>query len=213
MNWCAQGKCSAVRDQKSCAAGYAFAAAKSIEYPNNIIGRSSGKWLSPQELIDCSANFGDQACDGGYPSYGMKYSMQYGLNFDANYPYAGFQQSCKGTSGLFKPSNIFNINKDINSFVEIAKKTPFSVGLDASTFKNYRSGIFYGAGCRSNTVTHFMTVIGFGTTTGNESYWRLENSWGTTWGQNGYMFLGANNQGNQNVCGILNVGVAILLTP
>ena len=106
FNWCSKsGTCSAVRDQKGCAAGYAFAAAKGIEYPNNIRGRSSAKWLSPQELVDCSANFGNQACNGGYPSYAMKYAMQYGLNFDANYPYKGFQQTCKGTSGLFPPGN------------------------------------------------------------------------------------------------------------
>ena len=99
-----------MRDQGKCAAGYAFAAAKAIEYANNIAGRSSGKWLSPQELIDCSANFGNQACNGGYPSNAITYAVNFGLNYDANYPYKGFQQTCKGTSGLFKPANFFKIN-------------------------------------------------------------------------------------------------------
>ena len=138
--------------------------------------------------------------------------MNYGLNFDANYPYTDFQGPCKGTSKLFKPANYFKINRDINSFDSILKQTPFSVGVDASTFQFYKSGVFFGNGCSSDTVTHFLTMIGNGITADGQYYWRLENSWGTSWGQNGYMFLSANYNGFTNVCGILNLGVANVLT-
>lgn len=134
--------------------------------------------------------------------------MQYGLNFDANYPYTDVQGPCKGTSGLFKPANYFRINQDLNSFVGILNKTPFSVGVDGSTLQFYTSGIFTGAGCSSSKLTHFLTMIGYGVSPSGDSYWRLENSWGTSWGQQGYMFLSANYGGNTNVCGILNLGVA-----
>lgn len=163
-------------------------------------------------MIDCSGSFGNSGCQGGYVNNCITYAVSYGLNFDANYPYNDYQGPCKGTSGLFKPANYFKVNQDINSFVGVLDKTPFSVGVDARTFQNYRQGIFNGDGCSSSYLTHFLTIIGYGKDASGTSYWRLENSWGTSWGMNGYIFLNANYGGNTNLCGILNVGVANVMT-
>lgn len=113
--------------------------------------------------------------------------MRYGLDFDANYPYYGNVGHCYGTTGAFIPANYFKVNQDLSSFKNTLDKTPFSVGVDASTFQNYKSGVFYGNGCSSSHLTHFLTLIGYGVTPTGDSYWTLENSWGASWGQNGYM--------------------------
>ena len=123
-NWCKgrglpYGFCSAVRDQGSCASGYAFAAAKAIEYANNIVGRNQGTPLSPQQFVDCSENFGNKACNGGYPSFAINYAKVYGTTYDFQYKYVGYQGNCKGTGGILKPANYLQVDKDINSFTKI----------------------------------------------------------------------------------------------
>jgi C1A family cysteine protease len=213
FNWCTSGICSAVRLQGQCVAGYAFAAAKAIEYSNNIAKRSFEQWLSPQELIDCSANFNNGGCSGGYVSNSITYAKTYGLSFDKNYPYTDVQGPCKGVSGQFKPAGYFAINGDVNSFLGVMQKSPFSVGIDASSqaFRFYSTGIFPASSCGTST-THFMTMIGNGQNASGQTYWRLENSWGTSWGTQGYMFLQALNGVGNNSCGVLNLGVANVLT-
>lgn len=214
FSWCDQNYCSAVQTQGNrCASGYAFATAKTIEYPNNIARRSSSLPLSAQELIDCSVSYGNNGCNGGLVSNSISYARINGLNYSLRYPYTDTFNSCNtrvAPSYQFRPANFFSVNQDVNSFVNVIKKTPFSVGINATTMQNYQGGIFLGNGC-GTSITHFMTLVGYGMQNSN-SYWILENCWGTAWGQRGYMYLSANNGSTQNVCGVLGLGVANVLT-
>lgn len=98
FNWCQKGKCSAVRLQGSCAAGYAFSGAKVLEYAFNVAGKGRNIWLAPQEYIDCSGNFGNMGCGGGYVTNALQYSTYYGLAYETNYSYTDRQGVCRGTS-------------------------------------------------------------------------------------------------------------------
>lgn len=211
FNWCGLGYCSEVRQQGSCASGYAFAAAKTIEYPNNIVKRNFGSWLSVQQQLDCSTDFGNAGCNGGYPVNSIKYAKIGGLMYDQKYGYVGYKEACKSLPGVFAPEDYYHVSQDLEKFRGTLDKTPFSVSIDASTIKNYKSGVFDGNGCKNFYFNHFLTLVGYGVAASGESYWRLENSWGTSWGQEGFLFLSANNRGDTNVCGILNQGVASLL--
>jgi xylem cysteine proteinase len=202
-NWCGPpyNACSAVRLQGNCAAGYAFSGAKVLEYAFNAAGRGNNKWLSVQEGVDCTGNFGNLGCGGGYITGLLQYTTYYGLNYDQNYPYVDRQTSCMPFSKQFIPRT-YNVipagNNDM--MVEALKKNPISVALDASQLQFYRSGIYNGA-CSNTRITHFMTAIGYGTSQGVD-YWRLENSWGTNWGMGGYMFMKRNSGFNYSPCGI-----------
>jgi Cathepsin propeptide inhibitor domain (I29)/Papain family cysteine protease len=83
-NWCAAPfyACSAVRLQGQCVAGYAFASAKVLEYAFNVAKLSQNQWLSPQEYINCSQQWGNKACSGGSITASMAYSINRGLSFD-----------------------------------------------------------------------------------------------------------------------------------
>ena len=79
-------------------------------------------------------------------------------------------------------------------------KQPISVLIEAdkSVFQMYRNGIFDSAEC-GTSLDHATLVVGYGSENGKE-FWIMKNSWGATWGENGYMRL-AIEQG-KGVCGI-----------
>jgi C1A family cysteine protease len=159
--------------------------------------------LSPQEYIDCSGNFGNAGCGGGYVTGSLQYSTYYGLAYDRNYPYTDRQGPCQGTTGQFVPSSYYVIPQGNNDMIQQAlNNQPLSVALDASQLQFYSSGIYNGP-CSTSRITHFMTLIGYGSHMGT-NYWRLENSWGTNWGQLGYMFMQKYSGFGSAPCGLPN---------
>jgi C1A family cysteine protease len=79
-------------------------------------------------------------------------------------------------------------------------KAPLSVAIEAdrSVFQSYRSGIFNSTACGTN-LDHATNVVGWGSSSGTE-YWIMRNSWGTSWGEKGYMRLEIKS--GAGVCGI-----------
>jgi C1A family cysteine protease len=202
-NWCAApyNDCSAVRLQGQCAAGYAFSAAKVLEYAFNVSGKGNNIWLSPQEAIDCSGNFGNVGCNGGFVTNTLKYTTYYGLNYDKSYPYTDRQGACQGTTKMFMPRTYNLVPAGNNDMIKQSLHSqPLSAGLDATQLQFYHQGIYNGP-CSTTKITHFMTLIGYGSYQGTD-YWRLENSWGTSWGQAGYMFMQRYSGFNYSPCGI-----------
>lgn len=76
---------------------------------------------------------------------------------------------------------------------------PVSVALNADYFSQYAGGIFNEPYCNGD-LNHGVLVVGYGEENG-QAYWLVKNSWGPTWGENGYIKIAKNN-GNQ--CGIAN---------
>ena len=81
----------------------------------------------------------------------------------------------------------------------IANIGPMSVAIYASNnFQLYSSGVFTDTSCPAGKVNHAVNVVGYGTSNGQD-YYILRNSWGTSWGDKGYMLYRRNNK---NQCGI-----------
>lgn len=81
----------------------------------------------------------------------------------------------------------------------VAKWGPVSVIVDSAGMKAYSGGIYDNPNCSPNPVTgHSMLIVGYGTYRKHD-YWLLKSSWGTTWGEHGYIMM-ARNKHNQ--CGI-----------
>ena len=207
VDWARDGYTSAIRSQGTCASGYAFTAAKALEYEYNIFfGSGRTQFLSPQEYIDCSYSEGNSGCRGGWPSNGWVYSNYNGLSYDSRYPYAGYEQSCRTSSpSQFRVRQWYRLSSgDADQFRAALRQQPISVGLDASNMINYRSGVFTGF-CSTAETNHFMTVVGFGTYNGY-NVWKLENSWGRSWGLQGYIFLRRYQGFTYQPCGMTNWG-------
>ena len=77
-----------------------------------------------------------------------------------------------------------------------------SVNAECNSFQMYGSGLFYGTLCNtdSSSLDHAVTLVGYGYEDDTE-YFLLRNSWGTSWGENGYMKIVNNGNGN-GVCGM-----------
>ena len=77
---------------------------------------------------------------------------------------------------------------------------PLSVSIEAdkAVFQSYKSGIFNATTC-GTSLDHATNVVGWGTASGVD-YWIMRNSWGTTWGESGYMRLQI--VAGNGICGI-----------
>ena len=135
-----------------------------------------------------------------------------GINKESVYKYEGIDTNgCR----YKKQANAFSINSftRIQSGNEdaltsaIANVGPIAAAVDSRqpSFKNYgpNSGVYSDPNCsyQLKDLDHAVTIVGFGTTSNGKDYYIIKNSWGTSWGMNGYMLLARNAN---NMCGIKN---------
>ena len=109
---------------------------------------------------------------------------------ESAYPYTGRDGTCKyaATGTGVKSTGFVNVTAGNTSAMKTALASrPLSVCVDAeSSFQNYKTGIYAGTDCSTTNINHATNVVGWGTASGVD-YWIMRNSWGTTWGESGYM--------------------------
>ncbi|CAM5999408.1 unnamed protein product [Sphagnum balticum] len=187
VDWVSQGKVSGVKNQGSCGSCWAFSATGVLESWALFKGQSVS--LSEQQLVDCSRAQGNQGCNGGWPSDALKYVQSYGITTEAAYPYVGRDQTCKTTGGAFKIAGQ-NSHAGCAGLSNRINSSPVSVTVDATNWSPYRSGVF--SNCAAS-INHAVLLVGVG----SDNSWKIKNSWGTSWGESGFIRL---NQGN--TCGL-----------
>jgi len=202
VDWRAKGYVTPVKNQQQCGSCWAFSAVASMEGAHF---KKTGKLvsLSEQNLVDCVTV--DYGCNGGLPADAISYViLNGGIDTEASYKYTARDGQCH-----FKKSSIgatFSGLKAIPSGNEnaltqtVAEAGPVSVAIDAShySFQLYDSGVYNEKRCSSYQLDHGVAVVGYGTEDGKD-YYLVKNSWGQTWGENGYIKMSRNHN---NQCGI-----------
>lgn len=128
-----------------------------------------------------------------------------GIDTEKAYPYRAEDEKCRYT-----PKNKGATDKgfvDIDSGDEdklkaaVATIGPVSIAIDASheTFQLYAGGVYYEPQCSSDQLDHGVLIVGYGTDEQGQDYWLVKNSWGASWGDQGYIKMARNKDNN---CGV-----------
>lgn len=186
-----------VKNQGQCGSCWSFSATASTEGAWALSGNTLVS-LSEQQLVDCSTQ--NNGCNGGDMDLAFQFIEQNGLCSYDSYPYTAQQGTCQECNPVAKLRGYVDIpsGNETALLVEL-HYGPVSVGIEAdqSSFQFYSSGVFTGP-CGTN-LDHGVTLVGYGTdeTTGLD-YWIVKNSWGESWGENGYIRMVR----GKNMCGI-----------
>jgi len=197
-----------VKNQGGCGSCWSFSATGAVEGAWVISERSLIS-LSEQELVSCDKQ--DSACNGGLIDYAFEYVKENGLAAEALYPYvsgSGDVPSCDASKVAQKAATITKF-VDVETRSEDALENALNIGpvaiaieADQSSFQSYTSGVLT-ATC-GDSVNHGVLAVGYGhDTASNLDYWIVKNSWGTSWGLSGYVYLERHISSASGQCGIL----------
>jgi len=192
----------APRNQLNCGGCWAFALTGIVEAAKAQKQGSLSPYLSVQQLLDCNtANLG---CQGGDPITGMNYVLKNGVENDSDYSFLGYSgnqcgfntsKSLTKISGYQYCSNLTTGYKCSTSIVySLLTKGPLLVVTNGGSwaFQNYAGGLF-NAACYN--IDHAVILAGYGVS-GTTQYWLARNSWGSTWGEQGYIRIVINPSNN-----------------
>lgn len=215
VDWVEAGAVTAVKDQGQCGSCWSFSTTGALEGAF-YLKQGTLVSFSEQQLVDCDtySNGGkDHGCNGGLMDNAFSWiGKNNGLCAESDYPYvSGTTQtagSCAKKCGLVAGS-------DVVKYVDVASNSdsammaalsvqPVSIAIEADQrdFQLYKSGVFTGT-CGTN-LDHGVLVVGYGSIDGTD-YYRVKNSWSTTWGDQGYIYLARDAKYNNGAgqCGIL----------
>ena len=218
VNWVSKGAVTNVKDQGQCGSCWSFSTTGALEGAY-FIKYGVLETFSEQQLVDCDnyRNGGkDLGCKGGLMDNAFTWiGDNGGLCNESDYPY--FSGETK-TNGPCKTSCKNIKNSKITEFIDIIKSSddemmkaisnqPVSIAIEADQheFQLYKSGVF-SASCGVN-LDHGVLVVGYGNEN-NLDYYLVKNSWGTSWGDDGYIKLGRGKHYNNGdgQCGLLLQG-------
>ena len=235
-DWTLKGAVTPVKNQQHCGSCWVFASVSVLE-SLFYIETNKLYSFSEQFIVDCNTGlFAEElnhGCKGGSPEntyiYGQ-YGLHSGVRYEETYPYLGNDGACNasGSSPLIITAT-YMINPGDNVALKYAVyKNPVVAELDASSpeFHHYSGGVitdmkfanrthpdmhYEQCSSQQNKANHAVVIVGYGTQIMDGisvDYWLVRNSWGPTWGENGYFKIQRSSKPNEpGVCGIANTCV------
>ena len=199
-----------VRDQQSCGSCWAFAASEVLSDRFCIASNgSTNVVLSPQDLVSCDRV--DQGCNGGYVDKSWDYIKNTGIVADECLPYTsgkGSSGSCPFNSssqkckvGTFKKYKVKSHRRYTS--ISDAKTSISTEGPIEAAFSVYQDFMSYKGGVYRKTSSrllggHAVKIVGWGKDTDGTEYWVVANSWGVTWGEQGFFRIAFGQCGFEN---------------
>jgi len=190
VDWRQKGAVTPVKNQGQCGSCWSFSTTGGIEGQWFLAGNPLTS-LSEQELVSCDTT--DDGCQGGLMQNAFKWLLD---NKDGkivtedSYPYVsgmGNVPSCDLSGKKFgaQINGQLNVQKTEDDMAAwVYKNGPLSIAVDATSWQTYTGGIM--TNCQSTQVDHGVLIVGFDDAN-STPYWIVKNSWGPTWGEEGYI--------------------------
>ncbi len=206
VDWRREGKVLPIKNQGKCGSCWTFSATSVLE-SHIAIQHNKLISLSEQQLVDCALNphncGGTGGCNGSTQELAFDYVSKSGLALESDYQYFAKDGKCR--TGVKSAITIEGYTQlpanDYNALMQaLATVGPIGVSVSADEWHLYQSGVYDG-GCGYG-INHAVTAVGYGTDENGDDYWIIRNSWGTGWGEEGYMRLYKEKTAAEKICGI-----------
>jgi cathepsin L len=205
VNWVTAGCVTPVKDQGNCGSCWSFSTTGSMEGAH-CVATGNLVSLSESQLVDCDTNDGNMGCNGGDMQTAMVWTQSNPLATETQYPYKARDQSCNTSEeALGKVGCTSEVVVTVGSSsalmasIEVAP-TSIAIEADKLVFQFYTSGVLNSSKCGTN-LDHGVLAVGYGTDSTGQAYYLVKNSWNTSWGDQGYIKI-ANNGDGDGICGI-----------
>jgi hypothetical protein len=201
---------SGIQDQGWCGSSWAISTAAVASDRFAILSKGREQiMLSAQHLVSCDIR-GQQSCNGGYLDRAWSYIRKFGLVDEQCFPYTASNEKCKvlRKGGLaeakcklpelvdrrskYKVAPAYRIGNETDIMHDIMTSGPVQATMKVyHDFFTYKTGIYKHSPLSSadRTGYHSVRIVGWGeeyTSQGIKKYWKVANSWGRLWGDNGY---------------------------
>ncbi|KRW99743.1 hypothetical protein PPERSA_07820 [Pseudocohnilembus persalinus] len=187
IDWVSKGAVLPIQNQGQCGSCWAFSAVSSLE---GLYFLNNGKLVdfSEQQVVSCEPiSYG---CNGGWPEAAFSYVAKKGLEEQSTYPYEQLNNSRTQPCNYNADKAIQGVNtgygnvaaNNPNAMLEQLEKQPISILVSAGNivFQLYSGGIIDSSACGTN-LDHAINIVAY-----KDGVWTARNSWGTTWGEQGY---------------------------
>lgn len=202
VNWVTAGAVTGVKNQGQCGSCWSFSTTGAVEGAWKIAGHTLIS-LSEQQLVSCNTQ--NHGCSGGWPAVAMQYIISNkGITTESNYPYTAKNGVCNKSAASQVAATISSYKQvasnNVDALATAVTQQPVSVLVDAggADWQSYGGGVVTDKNC-GTSLDHAVLAVGFNMGN-NPPYWLIKNSWGTSWGEAGYIRLEA--VAGNGICGV-----------
>jgi len=191
VDWTTKGAVTPVKNQGQCGSCWSFSTTGGLEGAwHQATGQLTS--MSEQQFVDCSKQ--NSGCNGGLMDYAFSFARGTAVATESSYPYTARDGTCKSSFTTAIPQGGVTGYKDVSRSASALQSAlnvgPVSVAIEAdqSVFQQYTGGVIT-SGC-GTSLDHGVLAVGY---TGNTI--KVKNSWGSSWGANGYVSMDASQCG------------------
>jgi|EP00927_Polykrikos_kofoidii_P011672 cathepsin L len=207
VDWRNKGVVTPPKNQGGCGSCWAFSATETLESHLAIATGNPPPVLSPQQIVSCAPNpqhcGGTGGCQGSTQPLAFNYTRGIGITTEESYSYEGVTGTCDTRKIDPVAINDGFVKLKVNDYTAlltaVATKGPIAISVAAGglEWQLYGGGVLTSCGFVQD---HAVQLVGYGVD-GNKEFWLVRNSWGSGWGERGYIRIQRFGEGKEP-CGI-----------